>query len=449
MCIRDSTKGPDSQDGSVYTFTIPNVTSSISVTLSITDTTKLKNLINNTVSSDYKLSFDGNWTITVSIINPNTNATNLINGLSAAISATEIPVNEQNGRSNLSTFLAYLPDDDTLWQNNLADYVVEAAGYTIIFKQDAEAVEEAKIQYLTEIAQVVRLFRENSKHYPIIIGTGEGAPSYPEILSVSVGADDGAGCKYVDIGVLRTTTGDNQDIMIMTALSSNYSTVISLVGHQDAKWGYYDLASNPTGNRVQLGKDITIAADMAALYGDAKEILKRFNMPITDLDDPLRVCFDESGTGYGGYVKYYCISEENGIRYTDTYHLKFSNYFKDETKPTLHAINVTDGLVLKNFGASNELVEIPFNKNLCNLTGAQMNNELLTKNPIYNNEYNQLVKGELVVVSSSVSGSELIGLTITDVAGNDISSMIQWYDGSNTAFIMPDVDITINPIYSQ
>ena len=443
------TKGPDSQDGSVYTFTIPNVTSSISVTLSITDTTKLKNLINNTVSSDYKLSFDGNWTITVSIINPNTNATNLINGLSAAISATEIPVNEQNGRSNLSTFLAYLPDDDTLWENNLADYVVEAAGYTIIFKQDAEAVEEAKIQYLTEIAQVVRLFRENSKHYPIIIGTGEGAPSHPEILSVSVGADDGAGCKYVDIGVLRTTTGDNQDIMIMTALSSNYSTVISLVGHQDAKWGFYDLASNPTGNRVQLGKDITIAADMAALYGDAKEILKRFNMPITDLDDPLRVCFDESGTGYGGYGKYYCISEENGIRYTDTYHLKFSNYFKDETKPTLHAINVTDGLVLKNFGASNELVEIPFNKNLCNLTGAQMNNELLTNNTIYNNEYNQLVKGELVVVSSSVSGSELIGLTITDVAGNDISSMIQWYDGSNTAFIMPDVDITINPIYSQ
>ena len=78
-----------------------------------------------------------------------------------------------------------------------------------------------------------------------------------------------------------------------------------------------------------------------------------------------------------------------------------------------------------------------------------MNNELLTNNTIYNNEYNQLVKGELVVVSSSVSGSELIGLTITDVAGNDISSMIQWYDGSNTAFIMPDVDITINPIYSQ
>ena len=438
----DNVKGPDSKNGSTYQFTIPNVTTSLSVELRLSDTTALINLANTTNSSDYKLSFDGDWTLTVEISNPSTATTDIIKSISDII-GSQVPVNPNSGRT-VTNFLAYLPDDDTLWENNLAEYVADIAGYKIVFKQDADAIEEAKIRYLTEIAQAVRVFRGNTDYYDEALKVN--GVNYGEILSISAGLDDGFGYKYIDVGVLKTTHNDSP-ILILQALSSNYSTVVALVGHQDAKYGLYDLENNPVTNKVKLGKNLTQTGDVATLYGDAKMILEKFNMPISDIADPLNICFDANGNGYHGYGKYYCISSSTEIRYTDIYHLKFSNYF-DNARPTLHNITVSDGITLQNFKTYNKLVDLPFNETVCSFTSTEHGEN--TKENIYNNEYNQLLKGELIVVSSSSGdNSKLIGLKIIDSNGKDISSTIQWYDGSNTSFVMPDEDITISPIFSE
>ena len=436
IAFGDKTISGTTSDNLTFEFTISNVTDNLNFSLQLVPSLEnaLKELVNQDTSNDYKLILEGT-TLTVSIINPNADVSDLIGKISAATSQ-EVPVNPNSGRTGITSFLAYLPNDDTLWADNLADYTVNLAGCTIVFKQDADAVKEAKIRYLTEIAQAVRVFRSNPEYYPFL-----GA--IPEILSTSVGIENN-GCKYIDIGVLLTYSeivgqmyGNDGTINIMVALMTNYSTVVALVGHQDAKYGKYDLNQDFTKNKVALGKDLTNMNEIMTLYQDALSILNDMGIPISTINDPIKSCFDNEGNGYGGYGQYYCISSENGLRYTDIYHLKFSNrYDNDVNKISLHNLNISDDAInkisLQNFKTDNSLIYIPFD------FGGRDNFSTEIIQNIRNYEYTQLVSGELVVINIDASS----GYTINDIQVTSTSGEIKWYNSNS--FIMPDGDVTIS-----
>lgn len=443
----DNIKSPDSQNGLTYQFTIPDVTNDITISLGIVDTTALKEFVNNAASSNYKLSID-KWILTVEISNPNADASILIDAISAKIGNVEISTNPNSGRTT-TNLLAYLPDDNMLWENNLAEYIVEVAGYKIIFKQDEDAVEEAKIRYLTEIAQAVRVFRNNPDYYPLIVDS----KSYSEIFSISAGIEDD-NYKFIDIGVLQTHSQDNQNsiISLAHALASNYATVTSLVGHEDALWGRYDLNADFSNailkDPVDLNIDLLDTKDIQVLYRAALVILKDMQIPIDSAFSPVEDCFN-NGVGYGGYGKYYCASVESGIRYTDIYHIKFTNYF-EESKPASHTIsfsdNILDKISLQNFATHNSLADVTFDahnaeNHVISETGLLRVtfNTNANKTDIYKYELSRLVAGELIVVNINQNSK----LTMSDIAVTTSSGAnVEWYNSNS--FIMPDGNVTIS-----
>ncbi|TQS83029.1 hypothetical protein A3207_03560 [Candidatus Methanomassiliicoccus intestinalis] len=459
--------GPDSQTGLTYEYTIPNVTGSISLTLELADTTALKNLVSSSSSSDYKLSFDGNWTLTVSISNPNADASELISSISNAISVADLPINRTDSvKDTKMPLLQYLPDDATLWENNLAEYIVYAGGYKIVFKQDADAIEEAKIQYLAEIAQIVRLLRENPTYYPFM-------GYVDETLSTSVGIEklpDGSDQKYLEIAVLRFFINDIDDsdtddpntpfeLGIMGALSSNVPTLLAIIGHGDLQYGSYAATTDFSNtDPVKFGQKLVDAngnlnyAYAAGLYSVALDLLNQMNIPLKTIYAPLSDCFDENNQGFGGYANQYCTSETNGIRYTDAYHLRFTHYYTDDsyekddsgkftvpvTDPirvkNLHEITSDEDVLLKYTGPKNVLMDYTFEIVKALNDNTPLPDEVI--NSIYSYEFSRFMKGEVIVIDET-SGYSQNNLTITSTDGSDV----QWYN--DHSFIMPEGDVTI------
>ncbi|WP_400204061.1 InlB B-repeat-containing protein [Candidatus Methanomassiliicoccus intestinalis] len=446
ISLGSETVSASSHDGLTYTFTINEVTSNLELSLTLVSnlTAALEDLVTNSSSAtNYKLSLSGT-TLTVSIINPKADASGLISKISNAVGNQSIPANSSSGRTDAgSTFLAYLPDDDTLWKNNLAEYAVEIGGCKIVFKQDEDAVEEAKIRYLTEIAQAVRVFRGNENW---ILNS-----FYGEIISTSAGIEDND-YKYIELAVLMSNasgladeTNPTGSIDIFTSLLTNFATVLALVGHEDAEFGYYSVDPNNLEqfDRIKIGglsSSSEIVGSAGPLLNAATSLLTQMNMGVDSLNNPISNCFDENYNGLNGYAEQLCISKENGVRYTDVYHFKFTNHFHPETMPpVLHTITfneVADIVSFSNFETDNKMIDLTFD-----FIGGYMGVGDILGEPscVYGQEYSQLVAGELVVINIDPSSEYSISdLSVTTSSGQPVTS---WYN--DHSFIMPEGDVTI------
>lgn len=345
-------------------------------------------------------------------------------------------------RTNDSTLLSYLPSDEDLWEDNNAQYTINTHGYSIIFKQDTSELEKIKIEYLTKIEQAVRVFRDNTTWYPVMkvvdSVTKENIP-WDEVISTSAGIEylDGVEYKYIDLPILYTAI-NGSDISIFNALTTNFATVMVLIGHEDLRYGTYSTDTNFGSDMVEFGSSLfdpngNINGNyISYIYKQALSFLKYMGLPITTINDPLAKCFDENGIGYGGFARQYCISGENGLRYTDIYHFKFSNCTDAGSKPKMHTLTNSQGISLQDFGLGNSLIDdsLVLYKNEY---GASMLGKPNSLTNVYESENTRFVKGELIVFEGGYSQSNL---TITSTAGDII-----WYN--DHSFIMPDGDVTI------
>ncbi|AGN26914.1 hypothetical protein A3206_03415 [Candidatus Methanomassiliicoccus intestinalis] len=425
-------------DGLTYSFIIDcingNITSSRLDVINLDE--KLNALIDGILSDDFSVVKTGK-TILVSIKNANSNAAELMSALSMLGN-----LGHNSVRTNDSTLLSYLPSDEDLWEDNNAQYTINTHGYSIIFKQDTSELEKIKIEYLTKIEQAVRVFRDNTTWYPVMkvvdSVTKENIP-WDEVISTSAGIEylDGVEYKYIDLPILYTAI-NGSDISIFNALTTNFATVMVLIGHEDLRYGTYSTDTNFGSDMVEFGSSLfdpngNINGNyISYIYKQALSFLKYMGLPITTINDPLAKCFDENGIGYGGFARQYCISGENGLRYTDIYHFKFSNCTDAGSKPKMHTLTNSQGISLQDFGLGNSLIDdsLVLYKNEY---GASMLGKPNSLTNVYESENTRFVKGELIVFEGGYSQSNL---TITSTAGDII-----WYN--DHSFIMPDGDVTI------
>ena len=420
-------------DNLTYTFRIESVPGEISsLILQVVDIEEfLNNFVSSHSSPDYVLEKTGK-TITVSIKNVNGDPAELINILSIIGSITPNPT-----RASEQNLLAYLPSDDILWEDNAARYAIDFQGYTIVFKQDTSELEKIKLEYLTKIEQAVRLFRDNTNWYPV---TKEGI-ARDEVISTSAGIEyiDGVEYKYIDLSILYTKIGSS-DVTIFDALTTNFVTVMALIGHEDLRYGTYSADTNFGTNLVEFGDKLFTPEGningnyISYIYNQALFFLKEMGLPITTIKDPLANCFDlTTGEGYGGFARQYCIDSENGLRYTDIYHFKFTNCTDANPKPVTHNLINAQNVPLQYFGPGNSLVDSSLVL-YRNAYASSMLGVPASLDKVYESESTRFVEGELVVFGGQYSQSNL---TVTSSTGS-----ITWYD--EHSFIMPAGDVTIS-----
>ena len=434
------TFGADSQLENTYTFIITNITSDLNLQLELVNydpSSALSELAKNNNSPDYNLAFS-ETTLTVSIINPDADVSDLINKLKIALGEQQIPVNQNSGRESSSSFLSYLPDDESLWKNNVAEYLVSLGGYTIIFKQDTEAIEKAKIQYLTEIEQYCRIVSRNmDTNFCPNIWTSTGIENNNQ--------------KFLKISIPDTVL---QKSVMQALFDDGLASVLSIVGHPDARYGYYSTELNFDGpdynlERAPIGNiNMDNIGDAArTLLPIALDLLNKLGLEnLKSLDDPMSNCFytDESGNsiGYDGYAKQLCVSNA-GIRYTDYYHFLFEHYQQDDAgyvdSSTYHHNLVIDESLVISFKNLGTVMNNNMFRSVYSTPGYDIEALLVEMfEPLCILEYSSMAAGELVVINIDASS----GYTMNDIQVTSTSGEIKWYNSNS--FIMPDGDVTIS-----
>ena len=416
-------------DGLTYNFIIDciegNIISSVLDVINLDE--KLNTIIGNILSDNYSVEKTGK-TITVSIKNANSNSAELLSALSILGDLEHNSV-----RTNDSTLLSYLSSDENLWEDNNAQYAINTNGYTIIFKQDTTELEKSKLEYLTKIAQATRVFRGNNDWYPVV----NGDISRTEVISTSAGIEyiNGMEFKFIDLSILYTQL-NGSDITIFDALTTNFATVMALIGHEDLRYGTYSEDTTFGTNMVEFSDKLfdnngNINGNyISYIYKQALTFLKDMGIPISDIRDPLSKCFDESGIGYDGFARQYCVDSDTGLRYTDIYHFNFSNGF--ESVQSLHTITHDLNLSIENFGIGNTMIDstLVLYKNQYGSSMLGVPNSLEN---VYKDENHRFISGELIIINGPYTKSDL---TVTSTNGS-----VMWIN--DTSFIMPDGDIAI------
>ena len=240
----------------------------------------------------------------------------------------------------------------------------------------------------------------------------------------------------------------------MTALvDDGLASVLSIVGHPDARYGYYSTELNfdsPDYNleRAPIGNITNDNLGDAAktLLPIALDLLNKLGLEnLKSLQDPMSNCFysDELGNsiGYDGYAKQLCVSNA-GIRYTDYYHFSFEHYQQNDNgyidSSTYHHNLILDESLVISFKNLGTLMNNNMFRSVYVTPGASVEDTLGDLELLCALEYVSMAAGELIVINIDTSSE----YTMNDIQVTSTSGEIKWYNSNS--FIMPDGDVTIS-----
>ena len=227
---------------------------------------------------------------------------------------------------------SYLPDDETLWENNTASNskAVNVSNgdinfdFTVIFQQDEATVENAKITYFADCAAASRgqrsdtnttlhLYAKEINGMPAIRGAvKDGSAKIRSALG-------GTGLKGVLVG-----RADAISFQSSSSTDFSSSTVTSLFDSDGVKYSTLNLTleddySNLSEVSSNVKKVIPVVNSVLSGLGCSSISTNLFSLLSQTIDDLGIV-------GKSGYCNYRCSGLSSSIRYNVTFYLEFKDY---------------------------------------------------------------------------------------------------------------------------
>jgi len=362
-----------------------------------------------------------------------TSKTNIVSITEKTITDTSVTTNAALG--------CYLPDDYTLWANNLAENSKSVSvtagdnnfGYTIVFRQNPNDVEELDRKLLLSKSSAARgqrkispptssgvagsiisfitekeVFCEAKSKYVSSTGAyencirtvvGSKGMTHP-LLASSLG---GTGLKSLLVG-------DNDTISFVSSTSKANLPQIS----KSNEILLYD-TSNNNQRYVALGSDDLTAA-ATTLLPMINEVLGGLNISVSVASTTSELI------GKSGWCRYACADDVTGLRYTTEYYLEFANVNNTEDAHRTMIVEDVAGCTITTT-PSQEITEVKSNG--------------VVTSTYYHKE--RMVQYEPFKVSATLADG--YKLSVKDASGNDV-----YYDAENDWYIMPASNVTVTAV---
>jgi hypothetical protein len=313
---------------------------------------------------------------------------------------------------------SYLPDDETLWSNNIAANTKKvnltngtaSFSFDLSFQQDEATVEAAKRTYFMDCSAAARgqrtdwttdkgVVKEDKKDVNLFVKMKNGFPAARVAIKSNTAtcatALNGTGLKGVLVG-----RADSVAIQASPSPDFTGKDVISLFETSGYRYSNYALSS----------------------YSDAKKVLPVMNAVLggmgTSLPNNVAILAITSVSSFAnetGYCNYRCSGLNSSIRYNIVFYLEFMNFAGSGED--------ANRTITTNTPANGTITVKPANR--------------LIHTKVY--EHTIMNAGEPVIVTATPnSGYKLKSLTVTKADGTQVSVDADGY------FLMPESDITIN-----